>query len=361
MLPAFFRWADSQELGSCLEFVKHNERLFPQAIRLLGWGHSWGNIMKTVAHSCKAWPQLELRLRAQVKFWKNASWREHVQKCLARTAPEVDTSVLDHFSVDMAKWRYQTIAEVAWYLARLRHIAENHVREEWFQNTQERQIIHDFMEGCRDSGFWKFVTASEREIWSKAEKERRWGMICDCPEHLQARAQGVRHITCVLNSRRLAETAQEIDKFATCTRARAVTLTEHDCDDDHAVFRIIRPMLTKLAATSVQRFKYIKNTPWSFSQTCTVTGAQDWIDQVLARPLAEHDDLTVYLWGTIEQDVRSVANGGDLTAQHDDAIIKMHLSPWDEGVGEGYHGVTTMEKKRAPGSGTARLKQKARE
>jgi len=120
-------------------------------------------------------------------------------------------------------------------------------------------------------------------------------------------------------------------------------------------------MLMKLAATTVQRFKYITNTPWSFSQTCTVTGAQDWIDQVLARPLAEHDDLTVYLWGTIEQDVRSVANGGDLTAQHDDAIIKMHLSPWDEGVGEGYHGVTTMEKKRAPGSGTARLKQKARE
>jgi len=124
--------------------VRHDERLFPEALRLQGWGHTWGNVMKAVANSSPKWGILEERLRAQCRFWKNRSWRQHVKTCLERGNVAVDTTPLDHFSVDMAKWRYETIAKVTFYLKRLRNIAENHCRREWFVHTQERELIHNF-------------------------------------------------------------------------------------------------------------------------------------------------------------------------------------------------------------------------
>jgi len=149
LLPAFFRWVKGASLESCLVHVRHDQRLFPEALRLQGWGHSWGNIMKAVANSSPKWGILDERMRAQCRFWKNRSWRQHVKTCLERANADVDLTVLEHFSVDMAKWRYETIAKVTFYLKRLRNIAENHCRREWFVNTQERALIHDF---CRVRG-----------------------------------------------------------------------------------------------------------------------------------------------------------------------------------------------------------------
>jgi len=101
--------------------------------------------MKAVAHSSTRWPVIELRMRAQIVFWKSDSWRQHVQKCMRRLHPAVDIAALDHHcSVDMAKWRYQTLAVVSGYLATVREIAEKYVQPEWFQNTQERVSMHDF-------------------------------------------------------------------------------------------------------------------------------------------------------------------------------------------------------------------------
>jgi len=360
ILPAFFKWLQGEDLGSCLEDVRHDERLFPNGLRIIGWSHTWGNIMKTVAHSTPRWPELEQRMRDQVKFWKNTSWRNHVQKCVKRTAPEVDTTALDHFSVDMAKWRYQTIAEVTKCLDRVRAVAEHHVVEEWFSNTQERQIIHDFIQGCRDPFFWKFVSCGERHVWSTAERERHWGMICSCKRHLEMRAEGVKHISCVHNSRRLETAGDQVKIIADNARQSARDLREEHCEGDNDLFRMIRTMLQKLASTTTQRLKYLRVTPWSFSCTRSVAGAKSWIDEVLARPLEEHDALTRTLWRNLETQVRSRADGNDIQDLHEQAVVRMNLSPLGEDPGESYHSVTTHEKTRAPSSSTAHLKQEAR-
>jgi len=136
-----------------------------------------------------------------------------------------------------------------------------------------------------------------------------------------------------------------VDQKTQSWRANARTLREANCEGDNEVFKTIRTQLQQLATKSIQRFKYLKNTPWSFSRTRTVQGAQEWIDQVMERPLSEHDSLTVLLWQRHEVHAKSRAAGNALDPLHQAAVERMVLAALDESAGEGYHGTTTVEKK----------------
>ena len=69
LLPAFYRWAQGWDLASVLPYVRYDSRLFQHSLRIQGWSHTWGNIMKAVAHSSTRWPVIEQRLRAQIVFF----------------------------------------------------------------------------------------------------------------------------------------------------------------------------------------------------------------------------------------------------------------------------------------------------
>ena len=47
ILRAFVAWASGTPLMECMALVDHTERLLRNAIRISGWGHLLGNIMKT--------------------------------------------------------------------------------------------------------------------------------------------------------------------------------------------------------------------------------------------------------------------------------------------------------------------------
>jgi len=64
----------------------------------------------------------------------------------------LDLAALDHFSVDMANWRYETIAAVTRILKSYRQLIP-HMRREWFQHAQDGHLVHDFFEGCDDEFF----------------------------------------------------------------------------------------------------------------------------------------------------------------------------------------------------------------
>ena len=316
--------------------------------------------MKAVAHATPGWPQLEERLRAQVKFWRSHSWRHHVKRSMKRLHIDgVDLDVLDHFSVSMAKWRYETIAIVTWFLQRLRPVMQ-HVRPEWFQNTQERQVIHDLFEGARDESFWRFVSVSEREVWSKAESDRHWGMTCPCERHIADRIAGAKHIECVFNGRKLPLVTEHVDRECVKLRTRAAEITEVECENDKPLWKIIKGMLRQLASKTHQRFKYLANAPWSFSCTMSVDGATNFVTQVEARPLDEHDPLTRTIWAAYGDDTKQRAAGGDTTPRHADMVRRMNLSNVDEAPGEGCHRTTTHEKQRASASSSQHLKQTTR-
>ena len=118
-------------------------------------------------------------------------------------------------------------------------------------------MIDAFFEGCRDEWFWKWVTVTQKEIWSEAESDRHWGMICTCPNHVADRARGVKHIVCPYNGRRLDGAFDHVVEACDKRRTRSRYLTEADCENDRRLFKLTKQMLTQLAAKSHQRFKYL--------------------------------------------------------------------------------------------------------
>ena len=141
------------------------------------------------------------------------------------------------------KWRYETIAVVLKALDPLRGICENELKPEWFANTQERQTMVDMFEACADHRFWKWVTASRREIWKPAEDDRRRSIVCTCTAHVQARLDGVKHISCYWNGRRLPEAFQYVTDLRDSRLARARNLDPADTEGDHVTFGLIKTQL----------------------------------------------------------------------------------------------------------------------
>ena len=77
--------------------------MFSNALRVIGWSHTWGNIVKQVACSFIYWPQMETRIREQLAFWRNKSWRKHLRKCLQHVDAQIDCKCLDPQPPTMAK------------------------------------------------------------------------------------------------------------------------------------------------------------------------------------------------------------------------------------------------------------------
>ena len=49
ILPAFFKWIGGTPLDRCAQFVNNERRLWRRALRVAGWSHTLGGIMKSLA------------------------------------------------------------------------------------------------------------------------------------------------------------------------------------------------------------------------------------------------------------------------------------------------------------------------
>ena len=109
--------------------VVHSERLFYNALRVSGWCHQWGNLMKFVAEKTPGWHDTETGMRQLVDFWGNKSWRIYTKKVMQGTDYDVKQS--DHWHASMAKWRYETIPSTMEDLKRVKTPSQ-HMRMEFF-------------------------------------------------------------------------------------------------------------------------------------------------------------------------------------------------------------------------------------
>ena len=185
-------------------------------------------------------------------------------------------------------------------------------------------------------------------------------MICSCPEHVELRRSGKKHVECCFNGRRLHEAWPRVQSMIERVRARAYSLRLDDTEGDNRIFVTTRSMLMKLASLLNYRMKYLSAAPWSFSRCDTVEGSEFFLSQVEAHPLENHDPLTRHLVEKLSDQIRARANGSDLDPAHWEEVRRIRLSCLDEGVGEGYHRSTTRELTRATGSSAQHLKQSVR-
>jgi len=358
---AFIRWVGGDSLADCSRHINPDERLLPFAVRVQGWGHSMGNVVKKVTNLWLDWPMVLDRMRACCKFYKNNTWRQHVVKGVLRSHPDYDVRVLKSFSADFAKWRYETVYTVTHALSPLKQVSTEFVCREWFANPQDRAVIDEFFKACEHKEFWEYVEHSHREIFEKIEVDRRWGLICECPEHLQQRRDGVKHISCVYNSCRLRNAWTHLSDSAASMLDRANTLRADEVGGCVNTADIIKTQLRQVAGQYLHRNKYLSSVPWSLSRADSEVGAQAFIDQVTSKELHEHDAFTQWLWSQLSEHLQVRAAGGPLHAALADAVRRINLVPLDEGAGEWYHSAISYEKSRAAASTTTHLKQSTRQ
>jgi len=309
---AYFQWMQGTPLNELRHLVRWDRRLFPNAVRISGWSHAFGNIMRSTAESCKTWPTILTGLREEVEFWRNQAWRAHVAK--AGQSRGMDTRALRSFTASFAKWRYETIADVTESLSKVRIFAETVVVPEMFNHAQDREKVKSAIDRCRDAKLQKFISVSYRFLWKPLEHGRRWGMTCECAEHVQARIDGTKLITCPRNGRKLRWAWDFISTMANDFEQGAFDLTEEMCEDDHDVWVFTHDMLLQAAASLRLRFKYLSTVPWKLASADEVEGAKDCVDQIKSRPISEHDPVTQSVWARFRDDLEQRAQGGPLTA-----------------------------------------------
>ena len=316
--------------------------------------------MKNVAESDGDWPRRLSQVRALVTFCRNPTWRRHVKKFLSLDPPDgVDLGILDSFSAQIAKWRYETVSEVfrqlAVYLPLLKFVPER-----LFANSQEGQQIADAFSAIGDDSLHLYVASTSKEVFTPAEKDRHWAMVCECPEHVQLRQDGAKHVPCWWNSRRLKHAWGFCVSRIAFYRHRARNLTLADCGGDSATFQVTRSHLTKLASLMVMRFSYLKHPPWSFSNVDSIEGAATFMAQVRASPWLQHDPVTRELVDRLGPHIEARADGLPLHPDLRAELDRFNTAPLDESAGEGVHRGLSRELVRATGASTKQLKASVR-
>ena len=142
ILHCFHCWLQGRPLDSMARSVRSTTRLFPRCLRIAGWMHTLGNVMRQGAERSPSWNRYKTHIRALCKFFRNETYRNHLVRLLHPLHPVLNLEPkLRTFSAQLAKWRFQTARACAEQLLPLRELCEGHLREELFPNIQDI-IVH---------------------------------------------------------------------------------------------------------------------------------------------------------------------------------------------------------------------------
>jgi len=310
ILHAFLSWVSGQELLSCAHLVRSDRRLFLNALRISGWGHAMGNLIKTVLNRFHRWPSYLEKVRLLVGFFNNKTYCHHIKRvCASRGVVLGD--IMDHFSVNIAKWRYETVFVVFEALLKLRVLCETHLKCEMFQNVQDRETVHGAITAGQDGELWRFILSSFVYNVGPVEHLRRWGLICNCEEHLKMRhEENVHHISCWRNSRRLCEVVQRTDDEIADIKEKIRTMVPALVEGDVAMSNFTKNMLMTRLSELKLRTKHYKSLPWLFVNADSIEGAKNVVEAIERYPLDRHDPFTRDVLSRLGQDLRSRAAGG---------------------------------------------------
>jgi len=147
IVAAFVAWVGGRALPDCEPLIDRARRLFPAALRISGWSHTCGGIMKAVCKKVVSWPEQLDRIRCLCRFFRNETWREHLVRCCQGRVPGL-AKLLEHFTASVAKWRYETTDFALVSLIPLRLLCETCIRVELFTNAQDKEFIKEVILAC---------------------------------------------------------------------------------------------------------------------------------------------------------------------------------------------------------------------
>ena len=116
------------EGGPCKNLsVDPDSRLFGNALRIPGWSHTFGNLMKFACKLNPRWPEFLGHMQSLCTFYRNDSWRASIRNHFKVSRPEVQV-IFKSFTARMAKWRYETAHTVMFQLNRIRVFVEENLQ-----------------------------------------------------------------------------------------------------------------------------------------------------------------------------------------------------------------------------------------
>ena len=199
IIDAFILWISGEPLDRLRPLVNQNTRLFRNALRMAGWSHTLGGVMKEVANAQDDWPQNLKHMRVLCKNFRNKTYRNHIySKLHGARGPANLKSLMQSFNASFAKWRYETVPAVLSHLLPLRELCETYLDFALFAKCQDQEETRAWMLACRDKDFWQWAAATYPHLFAPLEETRRWGMVCECPEHVAERKRtgGRKFIKC---------------------------------------------------------------------------------------------------------------------------------------------------------------------
>jgi len=358
-LSAFMAWVAGQTLDAVKGLIRYDRRLFRRALRIGGWGHSLGNIMRRVAHRYPHWPEILDQVRALSRFFRNQTWRDYLIKACGSRVPDLALHLM-HYTASQAKWRFETIAKTLKQLAPLRRLCQDVLTDALFANAQEKALMRDVMLAAKDPALWLFIVLVGLWVMEPLEGIRRWALCCSHEKCQQLRADGAKHVSCPRNGRRLKEANKFIlDRIGDFKRwAREVTLEA--CEGDVRFWKLVQDMCKHAASELRLHFKHLGVVPWSLVNADSVEGAKEAVLQINERPLDEHDCVTRDFLDKVGHDLQCRAQGGEASTALLAEISELEDTMLEEGAGEGVHRGTNLEKIRAAASTSIHIKQKIR-
>jgi hypothetical protein len=341
-VEAFVRWSHGRPLRDCAPLVMHAERLFPEAIRLVGWSHTLGGVMKKVCDVAPTWPVILSAIRCLCSFFRVQAWRHHLQFCL-RDKPDVDPACLQSFTGQVATWRYETAEHVMRQLMKVRHVAEHYVVQELFQNFKDRTTLVDVLRHCRGKALWTFIAIVWTFVMQPLEGLRRWGMVCDCHEDERHEHPG-KQFHCKFSGRRLGKAWQFVKDRLAELRESARTLTTAMCEGSASLRKIVSDMLQAAVSLLHHRFKYLGRLPWVMATCESVDGAVAVMEEWRSQPPENHDPYTrLIMNGPVGVDIDARARGEAITNRLAEFLHRFcYGHRWTRGRAKGIIGIRTL-------------------
>ena len=89
IVDAYIAYLDGQPLLHVAPLVKHDVRMWAYALRMAGWSHVFGGIMKTAGEKFPHWPRYLKNERVLCPFFKNITYRQHIIRLLGPQLPDL--------------------------------------------------------------------------------------------------------------------------------------------------------------------------------------------------------------------------------------------------------------------------------
>ena len=137
ILVAFVAWVGGSPLINVKNLIMPKSRLFSGALRLVGWSHQFGNIMKKISEKFDHWPQLLEDMRELCRFFRNQTYRSHISRKLKGRIDGL-SQLLKGFTAGFPEWRYKTFYGCLRQLLRLRELCERFLVAELVVHAQDR-------------------------------------------------------------------------------------------------------------------------------------------------------------------------------------------------------------------------------